>query len=168
MYISRKLSTEELMLLNCGVEGDSWEPLDCKEIKLVNPKRNLSWIFIGRSDTDIEIQYYGHLMWRTDTSKDLDAGKDWMQEEKGTTEDEMVTWHHWWTWIWASSGNWRWTGKPGMLQSTGSQRVGHSWMTELNWTDKNTVLHLKFVKCNWIKFFSITKPFYGNENSEGS
>ena len=68
-------------------------PLDCKEIKLVNPKRNLSWIFIGRSDTDIEIQYYGHLMWRTDTSKDLDAGKDWMQEEKGTME-ETIGWHH--------------------------------------------------------------------------
>ena len=78
------------MLLDCGVEGDSWEHLDCKEIKLVNPKRNLSCIFIGRSDTDTETQYYGHLMWRTDSSKDLDAGKDWMQEEKETTEDKMV------------------------------------------------------------------------------
>ena len=62
--------------------------------------------------------------------KDPDAGKDWRQEEKGTTEDEMVGWHHQWTWVWASSGRWWWTGKPDMLQSTGSQRIRHDWETE--------------------------------------
>ena len=53
--------------------------------------------------------------------KDPDAGKDWRQEEKGMTEDEMVAWHH------------QVNGRPGMLQSMGLQRVGHDWVTELNW-----------------------------------
>ena len=69
-------------------------PLDSKEIKPVNPKGNHSWIFIGR--TDIEAP----LLWPPDVKsqligKDPEAGKDWWQEEKGTTEDEMVGWHHW-------------------------------------------------------------------------
>ena len=61
--------------------------------------------------------------------KDPDAGKDWKWEEKGTTEDEMVGWHHpptRWTWVWVSSGSWWWPGKPGVLQSMGSQRVRHN------------------------------------------
>ena len=70
-------------------------PLDCKEIKPVNPKGNQSWIFIRRTDTEAE----GPILWPPDvkswlTGKDPDAGKDWRREEKGTTEDEMVGWHH--------------------------------------------------------------------------
>ena len=90
------MSTEELMLLNCGVGEDSWESLDCKEIKPVNPKGNQSWIFIGRTDAEAETP----VLWPPDVKnwligKDPDAGKDWRQEEKGTTEDEMAGWHHW-------------------------------------------------------------------------
>ena len=71
-------------------------PLDCKDIKLVNPKGNHSWIFIGRTDAEAEIPIF----WPPDMKslfirKDPDAGKDWKQEEKGTTEDKMVGWHHW-------------------------------------------------------------------------
>ena len=71
-------------------------PLDCKEIQLVNPKGNQSWIFIGRTDAEVEAP----ILWPPDaknwlTGKDPDAGKDWRQEEKGMTEDEMVGWHHW-------------------------------------------------------------------------
>ena len=82
------------MLLNCGVGGNSLSPLDCKEIKLVNPKRNQSWIFIGRTDDEAEAL----ILWPLPTKnwfirKDPDAGKDWRQ--KGTTEDEMVGWHQW-------------------------------------------------------------------------
>ena len=77
-------------------------PLDCKEIKPVNPKGNQSWIFNGRTDAEAETPILGHLMWRTNSlEKTLmlfqDAfpdGKDWRWEEKGTTEDEMVGWHH--------------------------------------------------------------------------
>ena len=67
--------------------------------------------------------------------KDPDAGKDWMLEEKGMTEVEMVEWHYWLNgWVWVNSGGWWWTGRPGLLQSMGSQSVGHDWAIELNWT----------------------------------
>ena len=73
------------------VEG----PLDFKEIKLVNPKRNQPWIYIGRTDAEAEVP----ILWPPDvmswlTGKDPDAEKDWRQEEKGMTEDEMVGWYH--------------------------------------------------------------------------
>ena len=64
--------------------------------------------------------------------KDPDAGKDWRREEKGTTEDEMAPPTQR-TWVWARFGSWWWTGKHGVLQSMGSQTVGHDWPTELNW-----------------------------------
>ena len=70
-------------------------PLDCKEIKLVNSKGDQSWIFFGTTDAEAETP----ILWPSDVKnwligKDPDAGKDWRQEEKGTTEDEMVWWHH--------------------------------------------------------------------------
>ena len=71
-------------------------PLECKEIKPVNPRGNQSWIFIGR--TDAEAGNSNTLAtWCKELTqqKDPDAGKDWRWEEKGTTEDEMVGWHHW-------------------------------------------------------------------------
>ena len=73
-------------------------PFDCKEIKSVSPKGNQSWIFIGWTDAEVEAP----ILWPPDvknwlTGKNLDAGKDWRQEEKGTTEDKMVGWYHWLT-----------------------------------------------------------------------
>ena len=71
-------------------------PLDCKEFQPVNPKGNQSWIFIGRTDVEAEtpILWPPHAKSRL-IGKDPDAGRDWGQEEKGTTEDEMAGWHHW-------------------------------------------------------------------------
>ena len=70
-------------------------PLDCKKIQPVYPKGNQSWIFIERM-LKLKLQYFGHLMWRTDSfEKTLMLQKDWRREEKGTTEYEMVGWHHW-------------------------------------------------------------------------
>ena len=71
-------------------------PLDCKEIKPVNPKGSQSWIFIGRTVAEAETPIF----WPPDGKswpirKDPDAGQDWKQVEKGMTEDEMVGWHHW-------------------------------------------------------------------------
>ena len=71
-------------------------PLDCKEIEQVNPKRNQPWIFILRMDTQAEAP----ILWPPNAKnqlngKDPDAGKDWGQDEKEVTEDEMVGWHHW-------------------------------------------------------------------------
>ena len=70
--------------------------LDCKEIQRVHPKENQSWIFIGRTDAEAE----SPILWLPDVKnwligKDPDLGKDWRQEEKRTTEDDMVGWHHW-------------------------------------------------------------------------
>ena len=107
--------------------------LDCKEIQPVHPKGDQSWVFIGRTVAEAE----DPILWPLETKnwligKDPDAGKDWRQEEKGPREDEMVEWHHWLDGLWTSSGSWWWTGKSGMLQSMGSQRVEHNWVTELS------------------------------------
>ena len=117
-------------------------PLDCKEIKPVNPKENQSWIFIGRTDAKAETL----ILWPLHAKnwlieKDLDSGKDWRKEEKGTTG-----WDCWmasltrWTWVWISSRSWWWTENPGVLQSMLLQWVGHKWVTELNWTELNNEL----------------------------
>ena len=83
------------MLLNYGVGEDSCESWDCKEIQPVHPKGNQSWVFIGRTDVEAEAP----ILWPPDVKNWLswkvpDAGKDWRQEEKGMTEDEIVGWHH--------------------------------------------------------------------------
>ena len=102
--------------------------LDCKEIQPVHPKGDQSWVFIGRTDTEAETP----VLWPPHVKswligKDPDAGKDWRQEERGMTEDEMVDG----TTCTMDTGSWWWTEKPGMLQSMGLQRVGHDWMTEV-------------------------------------
>ena len=108
-------------------------PLDCKAIKPVNLNGNQSWIFIGRTDAEAE----GPILGPPDAKiwligKDPDAGRDWGQEEKGTTEVEMASPTQW-IWVWVNSGSWWWTGRPGVLQSKGLQRAGHNWATGLNW-----------------------------------
>ena len=108
-------------------------PLDCKEIQPVHPKGNQPWIFIGRTDTEAETP----ILWPPDVKswliwKDPDAGKDWRREEKGTTEDEMVGWHHW-----LNGHGLGWTlgvgdGKGGLVCcSSRGRRVRHDWATEL-------------------------------------
>ena len=117
-------------------------PLDCKEIKPVNPKGSHPWRFIGRTDAKAETPILQLPDVNRLIGKDPDAGKDWRQEEKGMTEDEMVGWHHWLNGqVWASSRSWWWTGKPGLevVQSMGLQRVRHDW-SELNWTGLTCLL----------------------------
>ena len=109
-------------------------PLDFKEIKPVHPKGNKFWIFIGGTDAEAEAP----IVWPPDAKswlirKDPDAGKDWRQERRGW---QRMRWDGWmaspskWTWVWASSRRWWRTGKPGVLQPMGSQRVRHDWVTE--------------------------------------
>ena len=107
-------------------------PIDCKDIKSINPRGNQSWIFIGRTVLKLKLQYFGHLMRRTDSlEKTLMLG-----DTEGRRRREDRGWDGWmdpltwWTWVWASSGSWWWTGKPGMLWSMGSQWVGHNWDSE--------------------------------------
>ena len=113
-------------------------PLDCKEIQPVHPKGDQSWVFIGRTDVEAETP----ILWPPDAKiwligKDPDAGRDWGQEEKGTTEDEMAGWHH------GLNGH-----EFGKIQGVGDGQRGlaccYSWgckeldMTEpLNWTELN-------------------------------
>ena len=107
-------------------------PLDSKEIKPVNPKANWSWICIRRTDTEAEAPIFGHLMCRADLLQ-----RPWCWERlKAGGEGGNRRWDGWmasltqWTWVWASSQWWWRTGKSGILQSMGSQRVGHDWKTE--------------------------------------
>ena len=91
-----KAECQRIDVLNYGIGEDSWESLVGKEIKPVNPKGNQSRIFIGRTDAEAETP----ILWPPNVKNWLigkypDAGKDWKQEEKGVTEDEMVGWHHW-------------------------------------------------------------------------
>ena len=111
-------------------------PLDSKEIQPVHPKGNQSWIFTGRTDADAETQYFGHLIWRTDSLK-----SPWCWERlQAGGEGDNRGWDGWmtsptqWMWVWVNSGSWWWTRRTGVHQSMGSQRVGHNWVTELNWT----------------------------------
>ena len=107
-------------------------PLDCQEMKPVNAKRNQPWIFIGMTDAKAEAPIF----WPPDAKswlivKQPDAGKDSGQEEKRMIEHEMVdsiTDPMYMSLV--SSGSWWWTGKPGVLQSMWSQRVGHDLVTE--------------------------------------
>ena len=109
-------------------------PLDCKEIKAVNPKGNQSWIFIGRADDIVEAS----IVWPPDAKswlirKDRDAGKDWRQEEKGTTENKMAGWHNW-------LNRHEFEQASGYGEGQGSsaccspckklQKAGHDWATE--------------------------------------
>ena len=107
-------------------------PLDCKEIQPVHPKGNQSWIFIGRTDDEAETP----VLWPPDAKSWL-TGRPWCWERlKAGGEGDDRGWNSWlssptqWTWVWASSRSWRWTGRPGVLQSMRSQRVGHNWATE--------------------------------------
>ena len=83
------------MLLNHGFGEDSWESLQLQGdksqsiLKEISPEYSLEGLMLK-----LKLQYFGHLMWRADSFEKTDAGKDWGQEEKGTTEDEMVGWHH--------------------------------------------------------------------------
>ena len=113
-------------------------PLDCKQIKPVNLKANQSWIFIGRTDVETEAPILWPPEERTDSlEKTLMLGKIEGRRRRGW---QRMRWLdgirsiHWLDGhVWASSGSWCWTGKPGVLQSMGSQRVRHNWVTELNW-----------------------------------
>ena len=128
-------------------------PLDSKEIQPVHPKGDQSWVFIGRTDVEAETP----ILWSPDakswlTGKDPDAGTDWGQEEKGTTEDEMAGWHHQ-----LDGHGFGWT--PGVGNGQGGLACCDSWgrkesdMTEwLNWTDW---WHISMTKCNEILWLGI-------------
>ena len=133
-------------------------PLDCKEIQLVHPKGNQSWVFIGKTGAEAETP----ILWPPDTKswligKDPDAGKDWRWKEKGTTEDEMVGWHH-------QPDGYEFEQALGVGDGKGSLACCSPWgckelytTEQLNWTDYWT---LKYFVILWlmISFFDCEFP----------
>ena len=116
-------------------------PLDCKEIQPVHSKGDQPWVFFGRNNAKAETP----VLWPPHAKswligKDSDAGRDWGQEEKGTTEDEMAGWHHQ-----LDGREFEWTpdgdGQRGLACcDSWGRRVGHDWATELNWTELKVIL----------------------------
>ena len=109
-----------------------WSPRRSNQLilKEINPEYSLEWLMLK-----LKLQYFGHLMWKADT---LEKTGCWERLRAGGEGDDRG-WDGWmasltqWTWAWASSRSGWWTGKPGVLQSMGSQRVRHDWGTERNW-----------------------------------
>ena len=141
------VSDEELIILNCGVGRDSWESLGLQEDPPSHPKGNQSWIFIRRTDAEIEPP----ILWPTDVKNWLFRKKPCYWERlKGGAEEFDRGWDGWmesptrWAWVCPSSRSWWRTVSPGVLQSMELQGVGHYWANELNWTGNitNTI-------CNW-------------------
>ena len=106
-------------------------------LKEISPEYSLERLMLN-----LKLQYFGHLMWRTDSlEKTLMLGKI-----EGGRRRRDRGWDGWmasptqWTWVWVNSGSWWWTGRPDVLQSMGLQRVEHNWATELNWTDVYFIL----------------------------
>ena len=151
------------MLWTVVLEKTLESPLDCKEIEPVHPKGDQSWVFIGMTDVEAETP----ILWPPDTKswliwKDTDAGKDWGQEEKGMTEDEMVGWHHR-----LNGHGFGWT--LGVGDGQGSLACCSSWghkesdtIEWLNWTESGVTI--------WVSYVTglVSSPFYscGNWGAE--
>ena len=126
------------MFSNFGAGEDFWESAwtarlsNQSILKEISPEYSLKELMMK-----VKLQYFGHLMQRTDS---LEKTRCW-ERLKAEGEEEDRGWDSWmasltqWTWVWVNSGSWCWTGRPGMLWFMGSQRVGHDWATELNWTE---------------------------------
>ena len=114
-------------------------PLNCKEIQPVHPKEISSEYSLEGLMLKLELQYFGHLMRRTDSlEKTLMQGGIGGSRRRGWQRMRWLDSPSQWTWVWVDSGSWWWTGRPGVLQSMGSQRVRHDWATELNWEKSQT------------------------------
>ena len=136
----RKLSTKELMLLNCGVGEDSlrvpWTARRSNQSIL--KEISLEWSLEGLK-LNLKLQNFGHLIQRTDSlERTLMLGKIEGRRRRGQLRiDGWMASPTQWTWVWAGSGSWWWTGKPGMLQPMRLQRVRHDWVT--NWIEEKTL-----------------------------
>ena len=110
---------------------------DCKEIQPVHSKGGQPGCSLEGMMLKLKLQYFGHLMQRVDSlEKTLVLGGIEGRRRRGW---QRMRWldgiTDWWTCVWVNSGSWWWTGRPGVLRFMRSQRVGHNWATELNWTE---------------------------------
>ena len=117
-------------------------------LKEISPEYSLEGLMLK-----LKLQCFGHLMWRTDS---FEKTLCWERLKAGGEGDDRG-WDGWmasltqWTWVCVNSWGWWWTVRPGMLQSVGSQRVGHDWVTELNWTD-----YYLYINHRWIISWQIS------------
>ena len=155
------------MLLNCGVGEDSWESLGLQGDQPVHPKGDQSWIFIGRTDAEAEAP----ILWPPDgknwlIGKGPDAGKDWRWKEKGTTEDEMVGWHHWF------DGH-KFEQAPGVGDGQGGLVCCSPWghkesdtIERLNWRAKETSLLVLVAERNSSPARAVTTALWAEVSAE--
>ena len=159
-----------------GVRSTFVLPLDCKEIQPVHSKGDQPWVFFGRTDTKAETP----ILWLPHAKSWL-IGKDWCWEGLGAGgKGDDRGWDGWmasrtgWTWVWVNSQSWWWTGRPGVLQFIGSQRVGHDWVAELNWTEVLCKRWLLLLTTGKLPAFSLTSnswlliPSPGSETAKTS
>ena len=105
--------------------------------KEISPEYSLEGLMLK-----LKLQYFGHLMRRIDSFEKILM----LQKIEGRRRRGRQRWDDWmtspnqWTWAWVNSWSWWWTGRPGMVQSNGLQRVGHDWVTELNWADTKSLI----------------------------
>ena len=137
----RRLSAKELMLQLWCWKKTRESPLDFKEIQPVHSKGDQPWVFFRRTNAKAETP----IIWPPHAKSWL-IGKDscWEALAAGGKGDDRG-WDGWmasltgWTWVWVNSGSWWWTGRASVLRFMGSQRVGHDWVTELNWDESETI-----------------------------
>ena len=143
-------------------------PLDCKEIQPVHPQGISPEYSLEGLMLKLKLQYFGYLIRRADSLK-----RPWCWEWlRARGEGDDKGWDGWmaslsrWTWVWVNSGSWWWTGRPGVLQFMGLQRVGHDWATELNWAKCHTNYLDNFFKLKllYLIFFLIINE---DENTPG-
>ena len=136
-FLQRKLSAKELMLWNCGVGEDSWESFGLqgdptspfwRRSVLGGHWKDWSWSWNSNAlaTSCEELTHWKRLCW-----EGLGAGGE--GDDRGW--DGWMASPTWWTWVWVNSKSWWWTGRPRVLRFMGSQRFGHNWVTELNWTE---------------------------------
>ena len=160
----KKAESQKTCFWPVALEKTLESPLNYKEIKPVNPKGHQSWIFIGKTDAELNLQYFGYLMQRTDSlEKTLMLGKIEGRRRRGwqwmRSLDASFTP---WTWVWASSGWWWKTGRPGLLKSIVCQSVGHTeWLNNnntynhwwdrdhFNFTGKKTKAYKRCISTSW-------------------
>ena len=166
--LRRKLSAEELMLLNCGWRRLLRVPWTARRsnqsiLKEISPGCSLEGLILK-----LKLQYFGYLMWRVDSlEKTLMMGGIVGRRRRGRQRMRWLDgrgWAGWmasltrWMWVWVNSGSWWWTGRPGVLRFMGSQRVRQDWATELNWSilKKATCGKTWFTRCS-VQFSSVAQ-----------